>query len=136
VSKESFLGSKQIKSRLDDVSLPTFEGLEFDIGVVFNYFCPKGALVAGDYYFPSEPLADAVASYERVHKLLSKLYGPPVTDNTPWMPPGENRDWIEKQPLRYRTTWHSPRVSVNALFLPSLEDQPKGWRVTLHFGGR
>lgn len=136
VSKESDLGSKATKSSAEGMGVFTFEGLEFDRQVVFSYFCSNGAFLAGDYYFPSETPSDAVASYERIHKLLTDLYGPPVMDNTPWMPAGENRDWLEKEPMRYRTTWHSARVSVNALFLPSLEDQPKGWRVTLHFGGR
>ena len=87
VSKESSLGSRQIKSRVEGMSLFTFEGLEFDRPVVFSYFCPSGKFLAGDYYFSSEPLSDAVASYERVHKLLSNLYCPPVMDNTPWSPP-------------------------------------------------
>ena len=49
VSKESSLGSRAIKSRVEGMSLFTFEGLEFDRQLVFSYFCPSGKLLAGDY---------------------------------------------------------------------------------------
>jgi hypothetical protein len=133
-AQEAALGAKEVKPRVEDMGLLAFEGKAFDRRADFTYLCPKGALIAGDYYLLSQPLPDAIASYEAIHKQLSTIYGAPFLDNSPWMQPYIDSRWLEKNPLRYMTTWRTPRVSVTTVFLPSLPEQPSGWRVAIHFG--
>jgi hypothetical protein len=133
--QETKLGSKPIEWHVKDMPILAFEGVAFDRRLIFTYFCPNGALLAGDYYLPSEPPSDAVESYEAVHKNLSAIYGAPAIDNTPWMQPAVDPQWLERDPQRYMTIWRTTRVSVTTIFLPSQNDEPAGWRVAVHFGG-
>ena len=134
VAQESALGSKAVKPRVEGMGIFAFEGQGLNRELDFTYFCPKGALFTGDYFLRPQPLADAVVSYESVHKALSAIYGAPVLDNSPWMQPTVDSRWLEKDPLKYMTTWNTPRLSITTSFLPSLPEQPTGWRVFVHFG--
>jgi hypothetical protein len=133
VAQEIALGSKAIKPRVEGMGILFFEGEGFGRQLDFSYFCPKGALFAGDYLLRPEPLSDAIASYESVHKALSGVYGAPILDNSPWAQPTVHARWLEKDPLKYMTTWQTPRLSVTTFFSPSLPEQPTGWRVSIHF---
>jgi hypothetical protein len=132
--QEAALGATQVKPRVEGMGLLAFEGEAFGRRLDFFYFCPEDVLFAGDYFFPSQPLADAVASYEAMHRKLSAIYGASVLDNSPWMQPTVDSRRLETDPLKYMTTWGSPRVSIAMIFLPSLPEQPPGWRVAIHFG--
>jgi hypothetical protein len=133
-AQEVALGAKEVRPRVEGMGILAFEGEAFDRRLDFTYFCPKGVLFTGDYYFPSQPLSDAVVSYEAAHKQLSTIYGAPVLDNSPWMQPAVDTRWLESNPLKYMTTWNTPRISIATIFLPSLPEQPPGWRVAIHFG--
>jgi hypothetical protein len=130
---ESALGAREIK-RPDVMGLLAFEGIAFGRRLVFTYFCPKGVLFTGDYYFPSQPLPDAAASYEAVHAQLSATYGVPDSDNSPLTKPPIVPGWEVTDPRQYMTTWRTPRVSITTILLPSRKDEPTGWRVAIHFG--
>jgi hypothetical protein len=133
-AQETSSGAKQIQWRVEGTGILAFEGQAFDQRLVFTYFCPKGVLFTGDYYFPSEPLAEATASYEVAHKQLSTTYGPPVMDNAPWVQSVVDSHRLESDPRKYMTAWHTPRVSVTTILLPSQDNEPPGWRVAIHFG--
>jgi hypothetical protein len=133
-SQEVALGAKEVKWSVEGIGVRAFEGLAFDRKLVFTYFCPKGVLVAGDYYFPLEPLSDAVVSYEAAHKHLSATYGQAFSDNSPWSPAGIDPRPLERDPRKYLTTWISQGVSVTTILLPSKEPVASLWRVAVHFG--
>ena len=134
VVQEIALGSKQVPPRVEGMGILAFKGQGFDRQLDFTYFCPKGVLFAGDYYFPSQPLSDSFVTYETVYKALSAMYGAPVLDNSPLKQPSLGSRWLEEDPFKYMTTWNTPRVSVATILLRSFPEEPAGWRVAVHFG--
>jgi hypothetical protein len=112
-----------------------FEGKAFGRELIFTYFCPKGVLFTGNYYFPVETLNEVIASYESVHKQLSVTFGAPWLDNSPWMQPAVDPRWLQSDPKHYMTTWNTSRLRVSTSIMPSQEGEPKGWRLFMVYSG-
>jgi hypothetical protein len=110
-----------------------FDGKAFGRRLVFTYFCQKGVLFAGNYYFPAESLAAAAASYESVHRKLKRTYGAPWLDDSPWSISDLSGPRYEADPQRFMTTWKTNRFRVTTSILPPQENEPKGWRVAIVF---
>jgi hypothetical protein len=123
-----------IKWRVEGIGMIAFEGIAFDRRVVIAYFCPKGELFTGNYFFPVEEMAAALASYEAVHKQLSAIYGAPWLDNTPWMQPAVDPRWLQSDSRYYSTTWDTSRIKVTTMLMPSQADERPGWRIAIVVG--
>src|SRR5688572_535799 len=53
----------------DGEDLYAFKGRAFDREVSIVYHCVKGSLYGGSYFFPLEPLDEAVESYKSIYGL-------------------------------------------------------------------
>jgi hypothetical protein len=117
--------------KISGADVYAFRGRDYDRDLILMYFCPKGALFSGNYYFPVEQIETAVTSYRNTYDLLVSVYGAPFIDNTPWQVGGSTKDErvINSDSRKYMTSWSTPRLHATISIMPSQESEGPGWRV-------
>lgn len=131
-AREQARGSVAISSgKIPGADNYAFRGRDFDRDLTLTYFCPKGILFSGNYFFPVEQLEAAATSYRNAYDLLVSLYGAPYIDTTPWQVGGDTKDEraVASNPRKYMTSWRTPRLHVTVSIMPSDESGEPGWRV-------
>jgi hypothetical protein len=131
-AKEEIRGSVAIPwKQLSGADTYAFRGRDFDRDLTITYFCPKGALFSGNYYFPVEQFDAVVNSYHKAYDLMISRYGTPFVDNSPWQLGAQERDprWIASDPRKYMTSWKTTRVFATMSLMQSFESEGPGWRV-------
>ena len=108
-----------------------FKARDYDRDLVLMYFCPKGSLFSGNYFFPVEKLEKAVTSFHNAYDLLVSVYGAPFIDNTPWQAGESTKDerFVSAEPRKYMASWRTPRLHVAMSIMPSHASEGPGWRV-------
>jgi hypothetical protein len=98
---------------------------------MITYFCLKGTLFSGNYYFPVEQLDAAVNSYRAAYDLLVSMYGAPLVDNSPWQVGTSSKDprAIASDPREYMTAWKTPRSNATISLMPNFPSESLGRRV-------
>ncbi len=132
VTREQARGSVPIpREKISGADVYGFRGREYDRDLVLTYFCPKGVLFSGNYYFPVEVLETAIVSYRNTYDLLVSIYGAPFIDNTPWQVGGDTKDEhvVSSDPRKYMTGWRIPRLPATVSIMPSHKSENQGWRV-------
>ena len=123
-AKEAALGSTRAEwPKLEAAEVHAFKGPAFQTQVIIGYYCSNDSLLAGNYFFPKGDLEKALGNYEVAHKELASTYGAPFLDDSRWMAPMDSR-WLQEDPIRYSTTWKTPRVWVHLSIL-ALRDEGK-----------
>jgi len=130
--REESLGSSSIGWNPSGPEFLAFKGAEFGREVAILYLCPKGALFAGNYFFPNERFDDALKSLRSVYDELVSKYGKPYLDNTPWQGDADPRGF-QSDPRRYMVTWRAARVRTTLSVMP--EDKSElAWHVFVVVG--
>jgi hypothetical protein len=114
-----------------------FGGRAFDRDVSMLYLCRSGTLVAGNYYLPIEPLAQATTSYLRVYEELVSLYGEPLLPNRALTILGtlpEDPRTMPADRTGAMTWWRIGNVSVTQALMPHTTGEDIGWRVFIVVG--
>jgi hypothetical protein len=129
LTAETDRGSVSVPWSRDDVH--AFNGRDFNRDLTFTYFCPKGVLFAGNYYFPIESLHSALESYHDAYGLLISIYGAPFLDNTPWQVGSDTSDprAVSTDPRKYSTSWKTERTYVHIMLIPPKVSGEPDWRV-------
>lgn len=118
-SMEAAFGSRPVEwPKLDQSEMHAFDGTAFEREVTIGYLCSDGRLLTGNYFFPFEDRQTAVASFEAVHKQLSRIYGTPRV----------------YEPGDLGARWKTPRVWIQANVMSLREEQPKRFRLVILFG--
>ncbi len=74
VTREQARGSVPIPGeKISGADVYGFRGREYDRDLVLTYFCPKGVLFSGNYYFPVEGLETAIVSYRIALRTLGEM---------------------------------------------------------------
>jgi hypothetical protein len=136
---EEAQGSVEIPwQEMEGGELYAFRTQDLDRELIALYFCFKGHLFAGNYYFPIESLEDAAKSYRRVQELLISRYGAPFIDTSPGQADAAPRDprLVVSDPRKYYTSWRTSRLAPVMSIQPSLEPGTSGWRVFVVVSGR
>jgi hypothetical protein len=131
-AREEPLGSVAIPwQKISGADIYAFKGREFNRELLITYFCPKGTLFSGNYYFPVEPLDVAVTSYRAAYDLLVSMYGAPFFDTSPWQVGANDKDprAIASDPQKYTTAWKTPRLHVALSLMPNFPSEGPGRRV-------
>ena len=115
-----------------------FKGREYNRDLTILYDCSPGSLLAGNYFFPSEPADAAARSYRSVYDILISVYGAPALDTTPWQVGGSIPDKriVASDPRKYMTVWWKGHLSLHLGFSPNLPSESPGLRVWGVFGPR
>jgi hypothetical protein len=108
-----------------------FRVRDYNRDLMITYFCPKGALFSGNWYFPVEPLDVAVSSYRDAYDLLVSQYGAPFLDSSPWQVGADTNDplAIASDPRMYMTSWKTAHLHTVMSLMPNLKSEHPGWRV-------
>jgi len=94
-AREKARGSIAIPwKQLSGADTYAFRGHDHGRDLTLTYFCPKGALFSGNYYFPVEQLEVAVNTYHAAYDVMVASYGTPFTDNSPWQVGAPMRLWL------------------------------------------
>ncbi len=137
VTREQARGSIPIPwGKISGADAYGFRGRDYDRDLVLMYFCPKGVLFSGNYFFPVEDLETAVASYHNTYNLLVSIYGALFIYTTPWQVGGNAKDEhvINPDPRKYMTSWATSRVHATVSIMRSNESGTQGWRVFVVIG--
>src|SRR6188508_989932 len=126
--REEALGSKPIGWNPPGPEYVAFQAQEFERDVSILYFCPKGALLTGNYFFPTESFEEALKSLRSLYDNLSSTYGEPFVDNTPWQRVADPR-FVSSDPHKYMVTWKSTRVRTSISVMPGHDEASSTWHV-------
>ena len=128
---ESARGSSPIQWSRENVY--ALKGRDFDRDLTFTYFCPKGVLFSGNFYFPVEEPVIAVSSYHSAYDFLISTYGAPFVDNTPWHVGSGTKDprTVPSDPRNYLTSWRTARANVAMMLVPQGEGGNAGWQLSI-----
>ena len=131
--REEGLGSKQIAWNPSGAEFLAFEAQEFDRQVSILYFCPKGSLFTGNYFFPLEDLDAALRSLRAVYDNLNSLHGRPFLDSTPWEKYADPR-FVMADPRKYTVTWRASRIRTTISLAPGHDRSDSTWQVFVVLG--
>jgi hypothetical protein len=126
--REGALGSRQIGWNPSGPEYLAFQAQEFERQVSVLYFCPKGVLFTGNYFFPTEGFDDALESFRSLYDSLNSTYGEPFLDNTPWQRNSDRR-FVSPDPHRYMVTWKSSRVQTTMSVMRGHDKSDSTWHV-------
>jgi hypothetical protein len=126
--REEALGSTRIGWNPSGPEYVAFQAQEFERQVSVLYFCPKGVLFTGNYFFPTESTEEALKSLQFLYDSLNSTYGEPFLDNTPWQKYSDLR-FVSPDPQRYMVTWKSSRVQTTMSLVPGDDKSDSTWHV-------
>jgi len=123
-AREEALASARVPWNAPAEEIYAFHGNAFDRNLLFTYFCQKGRLFSGNYYFPVEAADKIKDTYDDIHIRLTSLYGPPFVDSS-----DANPDARQRVPGVQMTTWRTPRINVTMSLQANLPREEPGQRL-------
>jgi len=108
-----------------------FKGQAFDREVAITYVCEEGKFVSGAYTFHNESFDDALKSLHAVYDNLSRTYGVPYVDSSPWQQ-GPEPHFPQADPGKYLIAWRDERVMTSIVMVADESPGSEKWRVFVH----
>ncbi len=131
---EKALGSREASWPGLSPDVPAFTGRAFDREVTITYFCVHGKFAVGNYFFPIQPLDDAVQSLHEVYDSLTSTYGAPYTDFTPWHGANSQFVTVAPDPSKYSAYWRGEQTHTIISLRPGGDAPGTSWKVAIAVG--
>jgi len=128
LEREKVMGSKPLAWNPSGPEYLAFEDEAFGKRLSILYFCPRGALFSGNYFFPPESFDGALGSLRLVYDELTSRYGLPWLDTTPWQPNQDPRA-VAAGPSQYMVTWVHSRTRTSISVKQIIDAPGATWRV-------
>ena len=121
-AREQVLASTTVPWNAPEGIIYAFHGSAFDRDLLFTYFCPKGHLFTGNYYFPVEDAEKVQETYRDVRQRLTSIYGSPDSSDL-------NSDSRQRDAGIQMTTWKTAKLFVTMSIQPNHPNEEQGHRI-------